>query len=41
MRRRRRRDSAVPNWHDLGVYNAEVRRGIVHTPDYDSFMAGE
>jgi hypothetical protein len=28
-------------WHDLAVYNAEVHRGIVHTPEYDERMAEE
>jgi len=27
-----------PYW-DLATYNAEVHRGIVHTPEYDARMA--
>jgi hypothetical protein len=41
MTRRKRRGPENPDWHDLAVYNAEVRRGIVHRSEYDSFMAGE
>lgn len=26
-------------WSDLARYNAEVARGIVHTPEWDAFMA--
>jgi hypothetical protein len=34
------RRRATPNrWELLGDYNAEVYRGIVHTPEYDARMA--
>jgi hypothetical protein len=28
-----------PEYHALATYNAEVARGIVHTPEYDEYMA--
>jgi len=35
MRRRQQHD----RWLPLATYNAEVARGIVHTPEYDAKMA--
>lgn len=39
MRRRRLADAFDLEWGDLATYNAEVARGIVHTPEYDKKMA--
>ncbi len=38
--KRRRRDYVMddPYWRELAVYNAEVRRGIVHTPAWAERM---
>ena len=35
--RKRRHDE--DRWTPLAIYNAEVARGIVHTPEYDAKMA--
>ena len=40
MRWRQQYPYEDPYW-DLATYNAEVHRGIVHTPEYDARMAAK
>lgn len=35
-----RRKHHEDRWLPLATYNAEVARGVVHTPEYDAKMAG-
>lgn len=39
MRRGERERAFERQWGDLATYNAEVARGIVHTPEWDARMA--
>ena len=40
MRKRREAELEFDRvWGDLAVYNSEVARGIVHTPEWDTKMA--
>ena len=40
-RRRRRVEAPTNDWMRLATYNAEVARGIVHTPEWNERMHRE